>query len=210
MRVEARIPVRIDFGGPWTDTPEFYENEPKGGATLNAAIVPLLPGGTGQCRHAYVKGSLTTGGSLLDKEKMVVRRSPDPRREQLVQGTWVSYEAGIPSSGFGTSAALNALWLGLNKGVHDDASSLEVRQLIAEKSHRIERELGIIGGKQDQYAAVFGGINLFVFHQDGRVDLREARLSGLSPETRTIASLVRYRRNTIVLEVARICVGKLS
>ncbi len=27
MQLEARIPVRIDFGGPWTDTPEFYESE---------------------------------------------------------------------------------------------------------------------------------------------------------------------------------------
>lgn len=58
----------------------------------------------------------------------------------------------------------------------EDVDSFEMRQLIAEKSHRIERELGIIGGKQDQYAAVFGGINLFVFHQDGSVDVRPVEL----------------------------------
>ncbi|HID05712.1 MAG TPA: hypothetical protein EYP10_01040 [Armatimonadetes bacterium] len=176
MRVEARIPVRIDFGGPWTDTPEFYEQEPEGGATLNAAIVPLLRNALGQLRPAYVTGVLDTGGSLLEAEIERVRGPSGPLRQRRVRGTMVSYEAGIPSSGLGTSAALNALWLALIKGVSEDIDSFEMRQLIAEKSHRIERELGIIGGKQDQYAAVFGGINLFVFHQDGSVDVHPVEL----------------------------------
>lgn len=103
----------------------------------------------------------------------MVRGSSEHRRNEFDQGgTWVFYEAGIPSSGLGTSAAMNALWLGLIKGGRDDASSLKARQLIAEKAHRIEREFGIIGGKQDHYAVVFGGMNLFVFHQDGRVASR--------------------------------------
>lgn len=164
LRIEARIPIRIDFGGPWTDTPEFYENEPEGGATLNAAIVPFIPDQTGQLRPAYVTGVLDTGGSLLEA------------KYETVKGTMVSYEAGIPSSGLGTSAALNALWLALIKAVSEDVESFEMRRLIAEKSHRIERELGIIGGKQDQYAAVFGGINLFVFHRDGTVDVNRLEI----------------------------------
>lgn len=169
MRIEARIPVRIDFGGPWTDTPEFYENEPEGGATLNAAIVPFVPDVTGQLQPAYVTGVLDTGGSLLEVER-------EQTHQRQVRGTMVSYRAGIPSSGLGTSAALNALWLALIKAVSEDVESFEMRRLIAEKSHRIERELGIIGGKQDQYAAVFGGINLFVFHQDGSVDVNRLEL----------------------------------
>ncbi|MBM3210696.1 hypothetical protein FJZ33_00635 [Candidatus Poribacteria bacterium] len=177
MKLEARIPVRIDFGGPWTDTPEFYENEIEGGATLNAAIVPLLLNATGQYNRAYVRGTLITGKSLLDAEEIKVNDFSGTIKKKLVQGTSVSYEAGIPSSGLGTSAALNAIWLGLIKGVNEDISSHELRQLVAEKSHRIERELGIIGGKQDQYAAVFGGINLFVFHRDGRVDIQKVPIS---------------------------------
>jgi D-glycero-alpha-D-manno-heptose-7-phosphate kinase len=176
LRVEARIPVRIDFGGPWTDTPEFYENEPEGGATLNAAIVPLIPDAMGQLHPAYVRGVLDTGGSLLDAEYETVRGPSGPLKQKRVRGTMVSYEAGIPSSGLGTSAALNALWLALIKAVNEDVESFEMRQLIAEKSHRIERELGIIGGKQDQYAAVFGGINLFIFHNDGRVSINRLEL----------------------------------
>lgn len=176
MKLEARIPVRIDFGGPWTDTPEFYENEPEGGATLSVAIIPLLRNALGQYRRAYVKGVLNTGGSLLNAKQIMVSGPSGHLREPLVQGTSVSYESGIPSSGLGTSAALNALWLGMIKRVNENISSQESRQLIAEKAHRIERELGIIGGKQDQYATVFGGFNLFVFHQDGRVDIQKERI----------------------------------
>ncbi|HIE51650.1 MAG TPA: hypothetical protein EYP85_07800 [Armatimonadetes bacterium] len=176
MKVEARIPVRIDFGGPWTDTPEFYENEPEGGATLNAAIIPMLYDALGRLRPAYVTGALDTGNSLLEAPEITVSGPSGGIRERLVRGTWVSYEAGIPSSGLGTSAALNALWLGLIRGINQDVSSPKARQLLAEKSHRIERELGIIGGKQDQYAAVFGGINLFLFHQDGSVDIQPVEL----------------------------------
>lgn len=176
MKLEARIPVRIDFGGPWTDTPEFYEDEPEGGATLNAAIVPLLPNAIGQYHRAYVKGTLVTGKNLLGAKEVIVSGPSGHLREKLVRGTSVSYEAGIPSSGLGTSAALNALWLGLIKCVNEDISSEENRRLVAEKAHRIERELGIIGGKQDQYAAVFGGINLFIFHRDGRVDIQKVTI----------------------------------
>jgi len=176
MKIEARIPVRIDFGGPWTDTPEFYENEPDGGATLNAAIVPLIQNSVNQYHRAYVEGTLATGKSLLDAKETIVNDSSGQFKENLVLGTQVSYESGIPSSGLGTSAALNALWLGLIKGVDEDISSEENRRLIAEKSHRIERELGIIGGKQDQYAAVFGGINLFIFHRNGQVDIQKVTI----------------------------------
>ena len=176
MRIEARIPVRIDFGGSWTDTPEFYENELEGGATLNAAIVPLIPNAMGQYRKAYVRGVLTSGGNLVDAKEIMVSGPSGHLKEPLIRGIKVSYESGIPSSGLGTSAALNALWLGLIKGVNEDISSPESRQLIAEKAHRIERELGIIGGKQDQYAAVFGGIHLFVFHQGGCVDIQRVHI----------------------------------
>lgn len=169
MQVRARIPVRIDFGGPWTDTPEFYENEPMGGATLNAAIVPLRNNVNSEPVKLYVVGESDTGVSFS--------QSDQPRGSSCqARGLSVTYTAGTPTSGLGTSAALNALWLGLIKGVNENLRSHKARELIAEKSHRIERELGIIGGKQDQYAAVFGGINLFIFRQDGRVDKRAVPL----------------------------------
>lgn len=72
----------------------------------------------------------------------------------------VEYRSDIPaSSGLGTSAAMNVVWLKLIN--HDlDAAG------VAEKSFWLEKLLGIAGGRQDQYAAAFGGINYMTFHLD--------------------------------------------
>jgi D-glycero-alpha-D-manno-heptose-7-phosphate kinase len=70
-------------------------------------------------------------------------------------------------SGLGSSATLTAAILGALArafGVHMDNYEL------AELAYAVERlDLRISGGKQDQYAAVFGGFNLIEFSKDGIV-----------------------------------------
>lgn len=111
--------------------------EPFGGATLNAAIA-----------H-YVYGELLVG-----------RDAPSG------EGVHISYHTEVPTgSGLGTSAAMNVVWLSLVKA--EPITTPEARQAIAEGAYQAEKILGIIGGKQDQYAAAFGGINLFEFRNDG-------------------------------------------
>lgn len=108
-----------------------------GGATLNAAI------------KKYVKGELLTGSHRQAKDGMTVH-----------------YEADLPwGAGLGSSAAMNVLWLGLVKG--QSPSTVQERLAIAEDAFKIEKVLGIIGGKQDQCASALGGINVFEFSNDG-------------------------------------------
>jgi D-glycero-alpha-D-manno-heptose-7-phosphate kinase len=83
-------------------------------------------------------------------------------------GIRVSYQSDLPAgSGLGTSSALNVVWLSL---VQSRISSREDRKRLAELAFQLESVLGILGGKQDQYAAALGGINLMRFHDSVEIE----------------------------------------
>ena len=86
----------------------------------------------------------------------------------------VNYQTDIPpGAGLGASAALNVVWLALvNAALGREPS----REELAEQAYRLEDLLGVTGGKQDQYAAALGGINLLRF-QEGAVHVERLSLS---------------------------------
>jgi len=135
MIIESRAPVRVDFAGAWTDVAYFARGA--GGAVVNATI------------DKYVHGRLevhdTIGTAEAEKE-----------------GIRVTYWCDLPSgSGLGTSAALNVCWLSL---VQQQVNpSIEQKQRVAELAYQLEELLGILGGKQDQYAAAVGGMCYMTF-----------------------------------------------
>jgi D-glycero-alpha-D-manno-heptose-7-phosphate kinase len=139
MRLKARAPLRIDFAGGWTDVPFYAED--KGGAVLNAAITRYVTG--------HIARPDTTG---------ILHALRGDR-------SYASYSLDLPSgSGLGASAAQNVLWLAMVKTSINNTSS---RSEIAEMACRLSEMLGILGGKQDEYAAALGGIHFFSF--DGTV-----------------------------------------
>lgn len=76
--------------------------------------------------------------------------------------TQLEYHADIPtSSGLGTSSAMNDVWLAL-------ISHMQDKNKIAEGVFRIEQSISEsrVNGKQDMYAAAFGGINFMEFIGD--------------------------------------------
>ncbi|MDQ3856107.1 MAG: GHMP kinase [Chloroflexota bacterium] len=77
------------------------------------------------------------------------------------RGLRVEYGMTIPSgSGLGTSAALDVAWLALtNRLLGRTRSEVE----LAEDAYRLEKLLGVEGGKQDQYSAALGGFNYLTF-----------------------------------------------
>ncbi len=86
----------------------------------------------------------------------------------------LEYHANIPtSSGLGTSSVMNVIWLALISQKND--FSKKGRIDLAEGVYKLEQSMGLIGGKQDEYAAVFGGINFLEFI-DGKVKVTQLKL----------------------------------
>jgi D-glycero-alpha-D-manno-heptose-7-phosphate kinase len=83
-------------------------------------------------------------------------------------GIRVEYRSDLPAgSGLGTSSALNVAWLSL---INQQVTTDDDRARIAELAYQLEEMLGILGGKQDQYSAAFGGINSMTFGETVAVE----------------------------------------
>ncbi len=81
----------------------------------------------------------------------------------------LKYSGSIPtSSGLGTSGVMNLVWLALILKTKNKTE-------LAEKVYKLERATGLVGGKQDQYAGAFGGINFLEF-KDDRVKVNRLNL----------------------------------
>jgi D-glycero-alpha-D-manno-heptose-7-phosphate kinase len=140
----------VDFAGAWTDVSYFAE--PFGGATVNAAI------------KLYVEGELDAHEEEAEgfATEQVVSGPSGKYQAMGEAGLSVHYRSQIPAgSGLGTSATLNVVWLSLVR--REPVMNVGEKMEIAGLAYDIEKVLGIIGGKQDQYASAVGGINLFEF-----------------------------------------------
>ena len=146
MIVASKAPVRIDFAGGWTDVDIFAKGA--GGAVLNATI------------DKYVTGRLEIRDGSPDADG------------GLREGITVAYQSDLPAgSGLGTSSALNVVWLSL---VKTQVKDIEDKKTIAGLAYELEAILGILGGKQDQFASAIGGFNFMTFGD--RVEVEQLNL----------------------------------
>jgi len=142
--VVTRAPTRIDLGGGWTDVPPYSDRE--GGFVCNIAI------------NRYATATIGPGESF-DVEDGLVRAIV--RRLELETAA-VSLTNDFPvSAGLGGSSSAIAALL---------VAAAELRGVkwgraeIAEAGRLFEVEdLGIAGGRQDHYAATFGGALALTF-----------------------------------------------
>lgn len=173
MLIRARAPLRISFAGGGTDVPPFPERE--GGLVLNATINRYAYG-TLRARqdgaitiHSFDYGSsvqLAVDEAPVFDGKLDLAKAAIARFTGGAAGGFdlLLHSNAPPGSGLGASSALMVAMI----GVLTEFRSVPVTDYeLAELAHTIEREeLGIRGGRQDQYAATFGGFNFIELHGD--------------------------------------------
>ncbi len=186
MIYRSKAPLRIGLAGGGTDVSPY--SDLYGGAILNATLSLYA--------HASIEPIEENGIILTAVDRQEEQRYdwnnqlPIDGKLDLLKGVFnrIQKDYGLPmtnfrlstfvdapaGSGLGTSSTLAVAIIGafaemlrLPLGEYD----------IAHYAYEIEREdLGWAGGKQDQYAATFGGVNFMEFYDKGKVVVNPLRI----------------------------------
>tara|TARA_B100000768_G_scaffold170310_1_gene176613 strand:- start:15875 stop:17269 length:1395 start_codon:yes stop_codon:yes gene_type:complete len=172
--VRARAPVRISFGGGGSDLTHYFAQS--SGAVINAAIsiyshatMRIRDDGIIYINSRDLKESIT----ISNIDEINIKDSKFGLIKSIIKvispkfGFDLYLHSDFPvGSGLGGSATLSAAVLGCFNELRQDKWN---DHEISEMAFEAERlNLGIAGGWQDQYAAVFGGFNFIEFemHQN--------------------------------------------
>jgi D-glycero-alpha-D-manno-heptose-7-phosphate kinase len=170
--VLTATPLRISFVGGGTDLPAYYEKH--GGAVISSAIDKYIyvtvkrhsPLFQEAYRLSYSKTEHVQ--SLDDIENDIARECL--RLVPVAPPLYLSTAADLPAnSGLGSSSSFT---VGLLHALHLLKGERVSAAQLAEEA--CEVEINILGnpiGKQDQYAAAFGGLNHLSFKKHGRVEV---------------------------------------
>jgi D-glycero-alpha-D-manno-heptose-7-phosphate kinase len=176
--IVTRTPLRISFAGGGTDMAAYYEQDD--GVVLSTTITQ------------YVYVTVKRHSNLFDEPIRVNYKvseevqSVDEIENNIVREflrlldvgppIYISMVGDVPAStGLGGSSALT---VGLLNALHAVKGERVSAGQLAEEACHIEIDvLSEPIGKQDQYAAAFGGLNVFTFRSDGTVSVRPKNLA---------------------------------
>jgi len=160
----------MSFVGGGSDIPAFYREEV--GAVLSTTIdkhiyIAVNQKFDGRVRINYSKTETVDHASQV--EHLLVKNALDIAG--IESGIEIASTADIPSSGSGLGSS-SAFTVGLLNALHAYRHQYVSKDWLAEKACEIEIDrCGEPIGKQDQYAAAFGGLNLIQFHPDESVSV---------------------------------------
>jgi D-glycero-alpha-D-manno-heptose-7-phosphate kinase len=163
----SRTPFRVSFAGGGTDLAAFYRRE--AGAVISSAIdkymfITVNKRFDSTIRVSYSKTEIV---DRVDELKHgIVREALN--LTGLTHGLEITSIADLPAgTGMGSSSAFT---VGLLNALHAFAGRHTSAEQLAAEASRIEIDLlGEPIGKQDQYAAAYGGLNHIRFNPDETV-----------------------------------------
>lgn len=165
----TQTPYRVSLAGGGTDLPAFYEHEY--GAVLSMGVahhmyVTVSPRFEKTTRMAYTRVEIADGIDNL--EHTIAREAL--RMTDLGKYLEITTVGDVPAgTGMGSSSSLA---VGLLNALYAYKGQVTSPGMLAEKACEIEIDiLGKPIGRQDQYAAAYGGVNYIRFNPDHTVDV---------------------------------------
>jgi D-glycero-alpha-D-manno-heptose-7-phosphate kinase len=168
----SQTPLRVSFLGGGSDLPSYYRRN--GGAVLSTAIdqsvyVTVSRKFDNALRVSYSRTEEVAHASQIEHPLV---------REALALlgiegGVEITSVADIPAKGTGLGSS-SSFTVGLLNALHAYCGRHASAASLANESCLIELErCGEPIGKQDQYAAAFGGFNFIRFHPDDSVEVKK-------------------------------------
>ena len=171
----SRTPFRISFCGGGSDMPYFYEKH--GGCVISTTINKYV--------YLTVNRSFAPGKSTIKYSSVEHFSSIEDINHPLFRECMRDYNldsveicstADVPGgTGLGSSSSFTVGLLNLFSRYAGENAS---KEFLADAACRMEMDrLGDPVGKQDQYAAAYGGLNFYDFRKDGSVKVAPVSIS---------------------------------
>ena len=177
MIVRSKAPLRLSFAGGGTDVEPYLSQ--RGGLVLSVTLDKWAYGSMrirddreirvtsldyDVVAKYHVDEPLAYDGQLDLVKAVLNRLGPEEHGRGL---DFYLHTDAPPGSGLGSSSAVTVALIGLFRHLrHLPLTNYE----LADLAYQVERvELGIKGGKQDQYASTFGGFNFIEFTRDATI-----------------------------------------
>ena len=178
--VVTRTPLRVSFAGGGTDLADFYERDY--GAVFSAAIDKYIYV-TVKSHSKLFNEPIRINYSVTEMVENVGQIQNNIARESLRllkidPPIYISTVGDLPAST--GLAGSSSFAVGLLNALHAYRGERVSPGQLAEEATHIEIEvLKEPIGKQDQYAAAFGGLNFFRFNPGGAVTVEPVRVSNV-------------------------------